>query len=189
MDNPEILFYIVAALIYFLSKGRKKKRKVAPRQEKNAPPGVEKDESADSPGPVMTFEDLLKEFTGQGSSKPKSVEPIEPIEPIEPKKEVSKPIEVDRGPKNVEQEPAWKKVLLRPSIDDEEIDRRFQDAVYKPPESTINVEKEKKSRYSGRSEAYKIKKEKAAFDIREMLDDPDNLKKAVILKEVLERRY
>jgi len=61
MEDYKIVWYILAAVIYFLTR-RKKKKAPADR------PGSENNPSPQSP--TKSFEDLLKEITGEGQREP-----------------------------------------------------------------------------------------------------------------------
>lgn len=55
MEDYKILWYILAAVIYFITRKKKKKQ---------SPPGTENNPSPQQP--TKSFEDLLKEITGEG---------------------------------------------------------------------------------------------------------------------------
>ncbi len=179
MDNPEILFYIVFGLIYFLTRKKKKKKIIPPRPKNVSSPSQQNKEEA----PPSSFEELLKELTGQGrrraEEKPKEPEPREDfaieeeetpeIYPKEPEPREVFAIEEEEAPETHSKEVDWTKdhmkETLTSSFDDEETS-------------------------SKRFEAYKIKEEQSvAANIKKLLSDPDDIKNAVILSEVLKRRY
>lgn len=169
MDSPEILFYIIAALIYFFTK-KKKKPRVPPPADRSESPSSQPEPPSE---PTLTFEELLKELTGQSSKSTPEPKP----EPVEVKPEVS-------AKSKWEHEGELKP--LTSSFDDTEINKKFQDAIYEE-------EEEVEMPIGGgakRFDPYTIKeKHTMASDIKELLSNPDDLKKAVILQEVLGRRY
>lgn len=85
------LLYILFAIIYFVfSSGKKKNKKPA---NKSVPPVVNPEIELEEEFKPPSFEDLLKEFTGQTVIKqpdPKP-EPVKPLvtEPAQPRKEIT----------------------------------------------------------------------------------------------------
>ncbi|MEP1094892.1 MAG: hypothetical protein ABJG78_07255 [Cyclobacteriaceae bacterium] len=77
MEDYKIVWYILAAVIYFLTRGKKKK---APTER----PGSENNPSPQSP--TKSFEDLLKEITGEGQieqePEPSAREPVKEKEEV-----------------------------------------------------------------------------------------------------------
>lgn len=69
MDDYKILLYIIAAVIYFVSKARKKKQ-TTPKDLSR--PGTENKPSPQAP--AKSFEDLLREITGEEEPEEKIIE-------------------------------------------------------------------------------------------------------------------
>ena len=179
MDNPEILFYIVAALIYFFTKGRKKKKSIPQPPQERESDGAPAEAPTQTPEPVISFEDILKEMTGQ-STKPKSVPPPEPVYEPEPEPE---PVMVEE-PKIVRRDFSKKLEILKSSFEKEEIKKKQEQST-----SYVEGDDEEESA-SNRFDSYKIEdKDSMAAEIKEMLTDPEDVKKAIILQEVLGRRF
>jgi hypothetical protein len=178
MDSPEIIFYIVAALIYFLT--RKKKKPQLPPIDSNQP--SEQDESGEQQQPALSFEELLKELTGEKTAR-KPVPPQEPVEESVVEVVEERPIAFEARPRR---ELGEEMELLTSSFDDAAIKKTYQDSILASKEEKQMEPKKKTSRF----EAYKISdKESLAGEIKAMLTDPEDVKKAVILHEVLARRF
>ncbi len=180
MDNPEILFYILFGLIYFLTRGKKKKKNLPPKPKSVAPPSKENEEEM----PSLSFEELLKQLTGQGKpGKPAEPEPEEVVE-------VKESIEVsDRQYKPVDWTKDHMGETLISTFEEEAIKKRYEEATADQSLETIGELKDTKPG-SGRFLKYKIEeKYSMAAEIKEMLTDPDDIKKAVILNEVLARKF
>jgi len=189
MDNPEILFYIVFGLIYFLTRKKKKKKIIQPPPKNVALPSKGNDEEL----PPLSFQELLKELTGQGKpgNQPKSepeevIEvsvPDELIEPDEPN------VESDRVHKGVDWTKNYMDETLTSTFDDEAIKQRYEEATSLQSMETSGDIKEKDTS-SQRFGVYKIQEKHFVADkIKEMLSDPDDIKNAVILSEVLKRKF
>lgn len=158
----ENYFYVILAIIYFLSRVLKGK--------KQAP----EDESYDQPETTgkkpVTFEDLLKEFTEE-----KSVEPEPEVVVEEPVREVQ-----DRRPKS-----------YRSPYSDEESKSIFEKSI-KEAEMLSKEEKPAENKLTFKEfKPYQEEEEVEGFatEIREMLQSGDGGKKAIILAEILNRRY
>ncbi len=157
----ENYFYVILAIIYFLSRVLKGK--------KQAP----EDESYDQPETTgkkpVTFEDLLKEFT-----EDKSVEP-EPEVVQESVREVE-----DSRPKS-----------YRSPYSDEESKSIFEKSIKEAEMLSKGEEPAEKKLVFKEFKPYQEEEETTGFatEIREMLQSGDGGKKAIILAEILNRRY
>ena len=183
MDNPEILFYIVAALIYFFTKGRKKKKSIPQPPQERESDGAPAEAPTQTPEPVISFEDILKEMTGQ-STKPKSVPPPEPVYEPEPEPEPGPELVVVEEPKVIKRDYGMKLKILKSSFEKEEIKKKQEQST-----SYVEGDDEEESA-SNRFDSYKIEeKDSMAAEIKEMLTDPEDVRKAIILQEVLGKRF
>ncbi len=183
MENPEILFYIVAGLIYFLTRGRKKKKRNVPSPKTSHEP-VDQGNAHPPKESQLSFDDLLKELTGQATKT--RAEPVEKTEPVEEPEPEPEPELEDKA------KPIISKTKPLPSFDDEKIRKRYKRATVGNKIKTI-AEKaaEQKKTQSFRFEEFKIKEDVNEFaeELKTMLQDPDDIKKAVILAEILNRKY
>lgn len=171
MDSFEVLIYIIFGVIYLLSRALKKKKKPsAPR------PQMESDDEVVTQDAPVTFEDLLKELTGAQTPKPKT----------QPKPQQR----YDRS------DPAEYEDLReqrRPVADDSRSREVYESARRSAKDiKTIDelVDLEKGIEPSGRFEEFKIEKQFTKGDeIRGMLQNKQDAQKAIILAEILNRKY
>ena len=171
MDDLELYIYIALGVIYFLSRAFRKKKSVTPQQNKrNADSAQDYDEDTRTEKTV-TFEDLLREFTGQKEESKYEYE-----------EEVEEP-----DSSYVEESP-------REYAATEEVEYKSYDEVYnvnkdlKTLDEQVNLEATGKKRF----EEYKIEEGvnvHTANRFRELLRNKDSIRDAIILKEILDRRY
>ena len=157
MDDFQIVLYIIFAIIYVLSRVLKSRKKAGEQSQR--PISANKQE--ESP---KSFEDLLREFTGEEVEE-------EPVESVE------------KQPKPIQNQ--------RVELSDTEIEEKYNKSVrearkYEPLEKT-------KVRHDIEYKRF------AAFDhtdrnllleeLEKDLSSLDGMKKAVLYKEILERKY
>lgn len=161
MDDS-IIYYLVLGAIYLLSKAFKKKKE-------NAPVDMEEYEESESPRPAKkappTFEELLKELTGESSAAYTEEERTQPLKPAEP---VLATDIVDYQRHNVE------------AVDPDEL----IDIVPHKPLERKKIEFMRNDKFALEEEG-----DDMSNDIEEMLSDYDGVRKAIVLKEVLDRKY
>ncbi len=160
MDNIQIILYIAFIAIAILSRLLKAK--------KDTPPPAQDQQNPNSDGP-LSFEDLLKEFTGE-SQKKETPPPYIPKETEEYREYTTQPT----------------------SYDDEEAKIVYESAVrdsqkIKTHDETVQLES--KRPVFGHFEEYDNDKETVANELYSMLKDEDGIRKAVILNEILNRKY
>lgn len=163
MDFENIV-YVVLAVIYFVSRVMKKRKQVPSEQSQEEP------EPSQGRKPV-SFEDLLKEFgvdKEQGEEKEVKETPLEKFEEI--KEDVD-----EYGSR----------------YSDEEAQSAYEQSV---KEAGLLSEPEKKEDNRLVFEEFKPYQEEddtneVASEILELLEDEDGGKKAIILSEILNRRY
>jgi len=174
MDNPEILFYIAAALIYFFTRGRKKKRRKIPPSQTSQAPQDKTATDAPSTKPTLSFEELLKEITGQTAKQTPAEPPVVAEEPTLTPTPTPTP-----------------KPAPKSSFDDERSAETYRRAAKKAKQETRSKVVKKPKGVSGRDDAYKITDDRnvLAEELREMLKDPDDVRKAVVVSEILKRKY
>jgi len=180
MKDLELYIYIALAVIYFLSRAFRKKKSVKPptsRQVTASPHDYEDSSKKEKP---LTFEDLLKEFTGQ-----KDVPVNEDAEEFV----------------NVEEEdPSGRKYVKDSDQFDEEYDTHNEDS-YKSYEEvysnkgnlkTLDEQVHINAAARKRFDEYKIEEKvniHTAKRFRELLNNKDSVKDAIILKEIFDRKY
>mgnify|MGYP001552152112 CR=1 FL=1 len=179
MDDLELYIYIALGVIYFLSRAFRKKKPAAPPQnQRNADSRSDYDQTSQKEKPV-SFEDLLREFTGQ-KEKPVYDYEEENEGPDETYNEDNYYQEEEQNKEEYETE--------------EELEYKSYDEVYnvnkdlKTLDEQVDLELTKKKRF----EEYKIEKGvniHTAKRFRELLQNKDSIKDAIILKEILDRKY
>ncbi len=157
----ELILYIVFVLVAILSRLLKKK---APK----APKSTEREAETESQ-PTVTFEDLLKEFQGKGREKK------------------PEPVRTERKP---EPEPA-RDYDFRSSIpDDDEVQQVYEESIReaaKSPDLGSDSDRPKFEHFA----VFEVEEEEneIAKEVREMLTSPQNAAKAIILGEIINRKY
>ncbi|UXX77667.1 hypothetical protein N7E81_09825 [Reichenbachiella carrageenanivorans] len=161
MDDS-VIYYLVLGAIYLLSKVFKKKKE-------NEPVNMEEYDEEQSSRPAKkappTFEDLLKELTGESSSSYTEEERTQPLTPAEP--------------------------VLATDI----IDYQRQNIEAVAPDEMIDIVPhkplERKKIEFMRNDKFALEEydDEMAEGIEEMLSDYDGIRQAIVLKEVLDRKY
>lgn len=175
MDDSNILYYLALAGIYIISRAFKKKKPQNQPAEDDAPKDLRPQQTAHS-APTKrptSVEDILKELTKEFDEKPQPAPQkaaSQEIKPVydEPAYEPTPEVQVDYQKKNIEE--------IGP---DEEID-------IVPHKQLVR----EKPSYE-RADKFKIVEDQddAIDEVYELLDEEDGPKKAMILKEIFERKY
>lgn len=179
MDDLELYIYIALGVIYFLSRAFRKKKPAAPPQnQRNADSRSDYDQTSQKEKPV-SFEDLLREFTGQ-KEKPVYDYDEENGEPDENYYEDNYYQEEEQNKEEYETE--------------EELEYKSYDEVYNVNKDlkTLDEQVDLKLTTKKRFKEYKIEKGvniHTAKRFRELLQNKDSIKDAIILKEILDRKY
>ncbi|MEP5365239.1 MAG: hypothetical protein ABJQ37_15415 [Reichenbachiella sp.] len=165
MDDS-ILYYLVLGAIYVLSKlfGKKKNQDI--------PSEVDEYQELDSPRPTKkpapTFEDILKELTGEQTPAFTKEEKEQPLQSV-PEPVLATEL-VDYQKKNIE------------ALEEDDL---IDIVPHKPLE--------RKKLHFERDIHFKMEEvgeeEDIGGDIEEMLSDYDGVRRAMVLKEVLDRKY
>lgn len=166
MDDYKVLLYIIFGVIYLISRVMKSRKKQQAQQSQQE----HSEDSSEAPKKEISFEDLLKEFT-QGGQQEKTVPQYE--EPIEE--------EPTRYEEPVVEETTW-------VGSDEEAtsvyERSIRDA------ETVDMMEQGHDHHLQRFAVYE-EDEKDTFlaDLSDELQEEDGLKKAIIYKEILDRKH
>ena len=157
MDDIQLLVYILIIAFGIFSRFLKAKKKNPKTQ---APAESE----SDSQKPTVTFEELLKEFTGEDSTE------VEPEETFKPQKIEKKPVTVE--------------------YNDDEIQQRYQESLRK---AEAYQSKTKDDLHTGKFTHFRgyddFEKEKEESEFLTFLREEDGPRKAIILGEILNRKY
>ena len=176
MDNLENYLYLLFAVIYIISriiKARNKQSDTKSKQPQKARPIGQQPASAQTQNPPkpkksFTFEDILKEFEKNlagpeeeefGHEKPLPVKEIQHEKPT--------PVKVNQQKTTPNPYEAYQGAKGKSMLDE--------------------VEEDHKSSFA-RSEKYSIR-ENIVNEYVEMLQDPEGFKNAVVLSEIINRKY
>lgn len=180
MDDFQTILYIIVGIIYFLSRALKKKK--PPVKPSQPAQDFDDDTPQTSPPKPLTFEELLREFTEGKQPEEEEPEPIPTPAPA--------PVQRSKSP-----------MTSRYEEDDDEIlepaKRRFSDEDSKRiyEESVRAVENMKEEQFSDtqyhfkRTEDTQEEESSIGSEIADMLRDGDGARKAIILSEILNRKY
>lgn len=179
MNDLELYIYIALALIYFLSRAfRSKKPQGPPRQSGKRQPVTDNEQSSSGEKSV-TFEDLLKEFMGQKEEEIPAV----------PEEIISDEISGEKKAHDLTEsyaEPTY------PTY--EETAYKSYEEVYSNTGDLKTLDEQVSLNLPGRKrfDKYKIQEQEnihAASRFREILQNRNSVKDAIILKEILDRKY
>lgn len=177
MDDFQTILYIVVGIIYFLSRALKKKK--PPVKPSRSGEDFDDEAQESTPPKPLTFEELLREFT-----EGKEAEEERPARPA--------PVPVKRSSSQM---------TARAEEDDDEIlepaKRRFaDDESRKIYEASVRTAENLKTDVSTqpeygfkRYEDHRDEVPSLGAEVAEMLQDADGARKAVILSEILNRKY
>ena len=171
MDDIQFWLYAAFAAIYFFTRMFKKK--------KLPEGGAGELEQPSQRSKPVSFEELLKEFTQEEKSTSRELEPV-------PQKSQAERERVKENPQEY-QEQKFEEGRTR-RFSDEESRRVYEESVKRAEASKLVFEKEDYFKSSIEREAEE-EETSAASDIREMLSDSDSAKRAIILGEILNRKY
>ncbi|WP_296621590.1 hypothetical protein [Marivirga sp.] len=179
MEDYKILIYIVLSILYFLFKGRGKKKK--PVTRKKAEPQSSEQNSGEKRRP-KSFEELLAELSGENPSK----EPYQDEDEILGEGDEIKPLsdKVDERPLNQE-------------VSQEEYENADETLkeLYKKGEKLKSIDElvdiEEVTTQSNRFKEFDETVDENSFarEIREGLSDPESAKKAIVYAEIFNRKY
>jgi hypothetical protein len=176
MEDFNVLWYIAAAIIYFLTRSKKKK----PTQSR---PGTE-----NNPAPQKqpkTFEDLLKEITGEAVTEPELVEPevISESQKTRQSPKEKTPLEEAKEQQRLEGE--------RRAFADDESRRIYEESIKRAEGFKIEYEPHEhyaESRIFKGQGVEEVKEYTFADEIRDGLSSTE-ARKAIIYSEILSRKY
>ncbi|WMN10801.1 hypothetical protein QYS49_36015 [Marivirga salinae] len=182
MEDYKILIYIVLSILYFLFKGRGKKKK--PVTRKNTQPQQTEQNSGEKKRP-KSFEELLAELSGENQEKEEASKYEDDDEILTDKEEI-KPLS-----EQVDERPMRQEVNQR---DYENADETLKE-LYKKGERLKSIDElvdiEEVATQSNRFNEFSDEDNNNQFarEIREGLSDPESAKKAIVYAEILNRKY
>lgn len=174
MDDIQFWLYLLFAVIYFVSRALKKKD--PKKTEKRTASRNSTPEERPQRKPV-SFEELLQEFTE--GRKPEVEEPEYEEEPAyeqrieEPKRE---------------EEPVFEEGITR-RFSDVESKRIYEESIAKAEGAEIAFQHDDDFKSKLQRTADKEQSSGVAQEIRDMLQNPNDARKAIVLGEILNRKY
>ena len=164
MDNIQNWIYLILGALYFLSKLRKKNKSAAPESDNQSSTMTKK---------VKTFEELLGEFTGLNTLEK----------------------EDDKEKENIEDGTSPSKEIIN-EVAEKEPNSSMMPVVEKPIEASepafpkiTPLHQEQQMQELTVEDYHKGSKKIKASEIRDELKSPSGIRKAVILSEILKRKY
>lgn len=188
MDEFKILVYIIIGLIWVISRALKKKPQDMSTDNGDAKPVA----GGGSKAPQMTFEDLLKEITEAKVAQPQPVQRTTPSQTVRPVSEVTETYVVDYDEDLKEEiqdlevvgnevDDSWK----RNKIYEEGKRVAFNRATL---EGTLQLS-DTDMKFGKFKEFDQKEQTNVLQNYLSELQDPEGLKKAVIMSEILNRRF
>lgn len=191
MDR-EVIIYIVFAIIYFVVRILRKKQSPPPPAQRGAERTDYDDEQDTSPqGQPMSFEDLLRELAGEKKEQPQAAKPA-------PKPTSTFEFPSD-GTNYEDVHDEWEDKELATLKEghstrifaDEESKRIYQEAIHIESAKDDQLDEQLK-KAKGRFAEFQIEEDNSsAFreELVDMLSTQDGAKKAIVLSEILNRKY
>ena len=180
MDDIQFWIYLLFGAIYFITRMFKKNNKDATPRKAPRPTGTQ---PSDRPNKPVSFEDLLKEFTEGKSEEEDEVEEEQP-EPVE-----ARQILQERRWQE-ENKPDFSNEGNNRRFSDEDSKRIYEESIKRAEGSKLDFERDDHFRlkFKDRDEEEEETSDLAG-EISGMLQNPEDARKAVILSEILTRKY
>ena len=206
--DKEIIFYIIFGLIYLLSRvGRKKRKKSIPQspqqpqsQPQNRPvqsqpqpqaqpqpqPQPSRTVQSEKEEAPMSFEDILRELSGEGRKKREEAQSV----PAPPVPQARKPLVSQPKPEPAS-EPSYKGSVSEKNTEAADLWTAYKDDKQEQLTTHTSFKEEDREDRSLKFDVYdqKAQENPLTSEIREMLKDKEDVKKAVVLAEILNRKY
>ncbi len=173
MDDIQTWLYVIIGLIYFIVRAVKKKKPI--------PPSTESQQRTSSQGSAterrkpLTFEELLKEFT-----EPQGNQANE--EDYEEAEEIAQ----EKTKEDFAQEGSTRR------FSDEESRKIYEESIKKAEGFELKYDADEdyhSEKLKSIFHDHEEEEDTIADEVREMFSDPQDAKKAIILGEILNRRY
>jgi len=165
MDDIGTLFYIILFVLYFISRAFKKKKKAAKPMQQEEEVRERKSETGKKP---TSFEELLRELSGDKGEEEEDDAPREQTAPREAERETFS------------------------SEREEDVRSTFERSVQAAKKASTIAERKIPTVETGRFKLFALEDEgesPPASEYLRMLQDPQDVKKAIVLKEILDRKY
>lgn len=167
--DKEIIFFIIFVVFSILSSLLNRKKKSAgppPAQGESDQPGTPRRKKP------FSFEDILREFEAEAMGKPMPDQEEEVLAPEREREEYRSP-KKDRP------------VYAQSAEEFPSVYETYEGTSYENLDETLEKVMEKNDQLARETEV----DERVPNEYAEILNDPDNLKKAFVMKEILDRRY
>ncbi len=179
MEDLQIYIYIALAAIYFLSRAFKgKKSKQSPGKLPDSDQYNDQPEDQSQRERPISFEDLLREFSGQKEKRELEKYEEADVEEIIDYEEEIVPEEIKQPSYAAYNDPGYGKYA----------ETSQEKNKYKTLSEEIEIEELNKERFIEYKRDENTSSNNASR-IRKFLQDKDSIKDAIILKEVLDRKY
>lgn len=178
MDNFKLWLYVIIGIVYLLSRLLKKR----PDQSKTTPPNTSSQAPQRAPQPTpnspekaLTFEELLREITSQKEPAPQPRPVARPM----PQREREKPAVLEDANYDYRKhddvyevyEEAKKQAFFRPSLEET---MKVEDTVVK----------------FGKFKEFELARERDLMaEYLKDFQDPEGFKKAIVMSEILQRKF
>ena len=182
MDDIQFWIYILFGLIYVITRALRKKQPEEPTS-----PTEESGEGRPQRRQPKSFEELLREFTEAGTVEEESVEEVRETRPVR----AESPAYEARSRKASSGSDLAGEGETRHFADDESR-KIYEDSIRQAEASPISYERDehfKISRGNLRSPRTGVSTSPVAKEVREILSSPTSARKAIILAEILNRKY
>lgn len=186
MDDIQFWLYILFAIIYFVARALKKKSQ--PDTDAQAPDINTETSRRSRP---KSFEELLQEFTeGKESVKEEVKQAEQDVEDFREVREVKSTEDVSRRvQKEISTETLFEEGTTR-SFSDEESRRVYEESIKRAEGAAIEFKDDASFKSKLKSRQHQEEDEHSlAMDIKHMLSNPEDAKKAVIMGDILNRKY
>lgn len=201
MDDIQFWIYLIFAAIYFLTRNLRKRSKQSEQKRPRSPLETEEinerrptsstsGKRTSSGSETQSFEDLLREITGQSEFPGQKKEEVEEVEEPEPFVEAFD--QYDTAGKREYQE---KKENIEEGktrrFSDEESRRVYEESVKLAEGSALdfNADDDFRSSKLKTTSGYQEPENEFVKEIRRTLQSAEGTKKAVVLSEILNRKY
>jgi len=177
MDDLSFWVYIIFAVVMFIIRGIKK------RNESDSSTSQPANRPAQPQKKPVSFEDLLREFTEGREAEEATPEPEPRQKPVEARQLVKeRRWQEENKPKTYEEGKTRR-------FSDEDSKKVYEDSIKRAEENKLDFERADNFKSKMKRREEEQEEHSAAEEIKNMLQDQDQAKKAIILSEILNRKY
>lgn len=192
MDDIQFWIYLIFAAIYFLTRNLRKRSKESEKKRPRSPLETQDEDSTTPKKQSQSFEDLLREVTGQSEfpGQQKEEEREQEIEEPEPFVEAFDKYKT-AGSREYEEEKGDFEEGKTRRFSDEESREVYERSIRMAEGSDLTFDPDESFRSSKLKGSTQVEEEENEFvkEIRETLANSDEARKAIILSEIINRKY